>query len=457
LQLSLEQILKKNLISNTKKNKITAKGKKKKTRKHGIEIKLSKNAKRPAPEIHKLHGGATLLLLPQKESPVVSARFGFLGGLRYEPNEFLGVNELTTRIWPAGTKKRTEDEINHAIEDRSAGIGAFGGRNSLGLSMTSLSPDANTIRDILSEILLEPLLSDFAIDREKMLMGEIVKSRRDKPSQRCMQHMHEMMFKGHPYSRDSYGEIESIAKLNRQAVDSYLSQVLDAKGLVVSVVGDIDLKSWQKCVESMALKLPKPGKQPAISALQKINSNMRHFEELKKEQTHMALAFRGIKIDDKDRITLEVMQSILSGQGGRLFIELRDKASLAYSVSPIRMDGLEGGYFGAYIGCSPDKVTKAFEMMQQEFKKLSSERISSKELERSKQYLLGRHDIALQRTGHVADLMLFDQLYGLSFNDFENFKNRLQQVTAESIMSLAQKIFSQNYCLSVVGQKDVSI
>jgi zinc protease len=404
-----------------------------------------------------LNSGATLLVLPQKESPVVSARFGFLGGLRFEPTDCLGVNELTTRVWSAGTKHRTEDEINHAIESMSAGIGAFGGRNSLGLSMTSLSPDAAATREILQEILLDPLLADFTIDREKMLMGEIVKSRRDKPSQRCMQNLQEMIFEGHPYSRDSYGELDSIAKLNRAAIDRYLSQVLNPQSMVVSVVGDINLADWKKSVDFIAGHLPRSGTHPKVHMLQEINTNMQHFEELNKEQTHMALAYRGIKVVDEERITLEVMQSILSGQGGRLFLELRDKASLAYSVAPIRMDGLEGGYFGAYIGCSPDKVTKAFEMMQKEFKKLSNEKISSAELERAKQYLLGRHDIALQRTGHVADLMLFDQLYGLSYNDFENFKDRLGEVTGDSVMRLAQKIFGQNYCLSVVGQKDVSI
>jgi len=125
-------------------------------------------------------------------------------------------------------------------------------------------------------------------------------------------------------------------------------------------------------------------------------------------------------------------------------------------MSPIRMDGLEGGYFGGYIACSTEKVDKALQMMLAEFKKLADKPISEDEMARSKRYLLGRHDIALQRTGHVADLMLFDQMYGLPYNDYENFNAQLAEVTPKKVQALAEKIFAQNYCLSVVGKKDVS-
>jgi zinc protease len=73
---------------------------------------------------------------------------------------------------------------------------------------------------------------------------------------------------------------------------------------------------------------------------------------------------RGISLTDERRFALDIIQAILAGQGGRLFLELRDKASLAYTVSPIHMNGVEGGYFGAYIGCSPEKGAKAVQMLK---------------------------------------------------------------------------------------------
>src|SRR5205807_2220316 len=121
------------------------------------------------------------------------------------------------------------------------------------------------------------------------------------------------------------------------------------------------------------------------------------------------------------KYTLQVLQSVLAGQGGRLFIELRDKASMAYSVAPLRMDGLDGGYFGAYIGCSPEKSRKAIEMLKTEFSKLQDALIEPEELARAKRYLIGRHDIELQRNSNITSSILFDQIYGIDYRDTYHF------------------------------------
>ena len=142
---------------------------------------------------------------------------------------------------------------------------------------------------------------------------------------------------------------------------------------------------------------------------------------------------------------------MLSGQGGRLFIELRDKASLAYSVSPIRLDGIEAGYFGGYIGCSPEKVKTAVAMMRNEFSRLAEKRVSLKELDCSKRYLIGKHDIDLQKSSSVASAVLFDEMYGLPYDEAFYFSERLAGVTAEDVRSLANEIFSKPELLSLVS------
>ncbi|MEO0336042.1 MAG: insulinase family protein, partial [Pseudomonadota bacterium] len=148
---------------------------------------------------------------------------------------------------------------------------------------------------------------------------------------------------------------------------------------------------------------------------------------------------------------LQIIQSILAGQGGRLFLELRDKASLAYTVAPLRMEGIDAGYFGAYIGCSPEKGEKAISMMKIEFEKLMNEAVSADELERSKKYLIGRHDIDLQKTSSVSAAILFDSIYGLPADEAFQFPDKIQAVNPEGVQDLAQKIFSQHAVVSAVG------
>ncbi len=404
-----------------------------------------------------LGGGARMVTKVMNGSPVVSLRIGFQGGLRAESEKTPGANELAQRVWPAATKKRGEAELNYEIENMASGLSAFGGRNSLGLSLTALAPNFHKTFDILTEIMLEPAFLTETFLREKEQMQEHIKSRGDKPAQKCMLNLTSDMFAGHPYARDPFGSSDTVEKLKIEDLKEHLQKLIAVDNMVVSVVGDVDKNKVQRKIEKLLKEIPKKAALPAIQPPGALTKNSHKFIELNKEQTHIALAYRGLRIYDQERFALEVMQSLLSGQGGRLFVELRDKASLAYTVSPIRMDGIDTGYFGAYIGCSPEKADRAVKMMKAEFLRLTEELVSDDELVRSKRYLVGRHDIGLQRTGHVADLTLFDELYGLPFNEFENYRDDLQKVTAKDIQSIARTIFARPSVLSVVGQRDVTV
>ena len=114
------------------------------------------------------------------------------------------------------------------------------------------------------------------------------------------------------------------------------------------------------------------------------------------------------------------------------------KLRLAYSAARcLRMDtGLDGGYFGAYIGCSPEKAKKAISMLETEFKKLQDAFISEEELSRAQNYLIGRHDIELQRNSNITSSILFDQIYGIDYRETYRFSDHIRCVTRESVREL---------------------
>lgn len=403
-----------------------------------------------------LSNGLRVAMMNISGSPVASMRVGALGGLRFE-NGMGGLNELTTRIWTAGYGSLTEQALNHEIENLASSLNSFGGRNTVGLSLTSLPPFIAKAAEHLSGVLQRPLLPEDAIEREKKLMMQHLQSRADKPSQVCMLNLIKNIFPHHPYGQDPYGDKGSIDKLTQQHVRSYLDSVLNPEDMVVGLVGDLSNLKMRKQIFKNLEAIKKKSRTSPQFDLPKLESSKSLFAKFQKEQTHIALAYRGLTFTDQRRHILDVLQSILSGQGGRLFIELRDKESLAYSVSPIRMDGIEGGYFGAYIGCSPEKAKKALSMLKSELIRLAEGPIFDDELERAKKYLIGRHDIALQGTGHIADTMMFDELYQVGFNDFLNFKKHMSSVTSKEVQSLARELFVGPHIVSVAGVEDVSI
>ena len=53
--------------------------------------------------------------------------------------------------------------------------------------------------------------------------------------------------------------------------------------------------------------------------------------------------------------------AMLSGQGNKLFVELRDKMSLAYAISSFSFEGIEPGYIAIYMAVDPKRVNEAIE------------------------------------------------------------------------------------------------
>ncbi|MCB0394540.1 MAG: insulinase family protein, partial [Bdellovibrionales bacterium] len=114
-----------------------------------------------------LDNGAKIFLYPNFDTPTVSVKMAFLGGLKVEPDGKGGVLDLLSSTWTTGTDKRSEREINEMFDSSASGVGAFSGRNTVGLSLTTLSPFIDRTLDATFEILKSPSFEPAIIAREK--------------------------------------------------------------------------------------------------------------------------------------------------------------------------------------------------------------------------------------------------------------------------------------------------
>ncbi len=419
----------------------------------GKKFSIGKSLEKTPPRTEKiiLDSGATLLIREQRDTPYVAVKLAFLGGVRIEPRDKEGLTELLSRNWMSGSKNFSEEKINLLTDEMAAGISAFGGRNSVGLSMECLTPFEDRMYAIFADAIQNPLFPIEALEREKTILLNQIKARNDNPAQICILNFMKKIYAGHPYAIDMMGTETSLKSISQADLFEYYRKILSAANMTFCVVGDVDKKIWIQRLQTLTQSLARGKRLAQAFQLEDLKNDQSEKIVLKKEQTHIVVGYRGLTLTDPERYTLEIIQSILSGQGGRLFIELRDKNSLAYSVSPIHMEGIECGYFGGYIGCSPEKTEKAIQMLKAEFRKLVDQKVAPEELERSQRYLVGSHDIELQRKSSICSTLLFDDIYGIDYRESLDVAEKYFAVTAEQVQSLAKKIFSQPTVTSIVG------
>ena len=390
--------------------------------------------------------------------PVVSMKIIFPGGSREESADKLGVGQLFQRLWTSGTASFSSIQIAHTLDSLGASIDAFSGKHTLGLSVEFLSKHWPIIKPLLSEILLSPTFPEDEFETEKEILLREIKAERDFPGAVCQLNLMKTLYGSHPYGRSSLGTESTVSNLTTQDLKSYYKNFVHSGNAIVSTVGAFQKGIWEAEINDILSKLPTDGAVPKLKFTIPTGNKLEVITEKKTPlfQSHLLIGFLTNDIHDSDRYAMKLLSSCLAGQGGRLFLELRDKQSLAYTVSPINSDTPEKGFFGFYIGCSPEKLFTAIQGIRKELDKVLNEPMSAGELERAKQFWIGRFELDLQRFSSQAIVYGLDEMYGLGYDHAQKVSEKVRAVTRDQIQKAALRLLRPEHAvLSVVHPEDL--
>ncbi len=403
--------------------------------------------------VEKLSSGGSVIVREESAVPLFAMRAVFPGGLRYEREDENGLTTLLARTLTRGTPTRDAEEISHLIDDLAGSLSGSGGRNSVSLRGEFLSKHFLRAFELFADCLSNPTFPEPELERERQLLLQDIHTRDDKPSSVAFDLFTRTLFQRHPYRLSNIGETASVQRLTRERLLDYHARYMDPSQLTLCVVGDVKVDQVMALAEEWFGKpRGKAAEPPQIPAEPPLDSPRRMKKTLNRAQAHLVYGFLGARVTDAWRRPLEVLSTVLSGQGGRLFIELRDRRSLAYSVSSFSVEGVDPGYFAVYMGTSPEKVDEALAGIQAELERVREQPISEAELHRARHHLIGVHEIGLQRNGARAALMALDHCYGIGADNFLTYASRIEAVTADDVLEVARRVIDPNRsALALVG------
>ena len=248
------------------------------------------------------------------------------------------------------------------------------------------------------------------------------------------------MWQKHPYRLDPMGTAQSIAALTRRKLLNHFRQRYSTSNLTIAVVGDVDPSRVQAKVGALLGGRPEQKLDKPVVPIEPLRSEpVQVFKSMSKEQAHVVLGFQGVGFASPDRFPLEALTYVLSGQGGRLFTEIREKRALAYRVSAFSMEGLDPGYFAVYLASSPENLDEGIKVVRQELQDVVKNGITADELARAQRYLIGVHAIGLQRKSALAASLAFHEAYGQGWKAYRQYADNVMKVTAADVTRVARK------------------
>lgn len=396
--------------------------------------------------------GVDVIILENKRLPLISMRLASYGGTRFETKNNNGISHLVCSVLEKGTLSKTSLEVSKITEQMAGNLSAYTGRNTWGLQSSFLSEKSDLGMDLFFDTLLNPAFNLDEIKKEKQATLHAIKNQEDSPAYLAFYHFQKELFKKHPYGLPVLGTKKTVSGLLPRHITQFYSQLMDPKNITLSIVGDVDSQAFIKRIEPYLGLIKNKGIQRKKLTSEKPPQKIERLSiTQKKQQAHLVLGFLATTVFKEDRYAFEVLNNILAGQGGRLFLELRDKKSLAYTVSSSLVSGIEAGFFSIYMGTEPKKVDTAIEGILTELRKMIESPVSDLELGRAKQYLIGNYQLDHQRNSAIASTLAFNNLFGYPLLEYQNYPLRIEKVTKEDVLEVARHYLKLNaYTLAIV-------
>ena len=406
----------------------------------------------PVPVID-LPGGSKLIVQTDRKAPLVSIRTVLDGGQRAEPQGKEGLVRLLTSVWDMGTSLRSAGEIERDLDRLGASLNASSDRDSLQLGARFLKQTFAAGLELYFEILSEPTFPDAEVERERADQLRDLETLKENRFQFAFQHFLQTFYGAHPYNHLSLGRRDGLASVTRADLVAFHQLLLRPDRAVYVVVGDIAVDEVLTLFHRTApaalftAEAIPSCTTPAMPVWSDIST---HVLATEGQQTHILWGFPTITMYDRDRYALRILDTILGGMGGRLFTELRDQKSLAYSVTSFDAYPVDPGFFALYIGCSPDKEVEALSEFERVVREVQAAGVTPEELERAKTYLQGALDIGLQGTSQRTAVYGLGQLHHGKWNAFQDYVESMRQVSGAEVQRVAQTYLNPTRSVRVI-------
>jgi len=394
----------------------------------------------PSVTRHVLSGGMTVLVREHPVAAVVAASLQVRAGSRFETVETAGITNLLVRSMPRGSARRSAVQLAEAAEEIGGTLDASGEVETAEIRGEALADHWETLLRLIAEVVLEPTLAADEIAKERRLVLSQIQTRGDTPFPLSFDAVIRDLYGSHPYGRHSLGLRASVEGVSREALLAHYREIFQPERMVLAVSGQVERERVVKAAERLfgRLKPSGPGVAPfpATSPL----PGGRRVIERPAQQAQIMVGYLGPGLNDPAYPAVRVLGALLGGgMAGRLFVEIRDKRGLAYSLGVITPYRTGPAFFVTYLGTARQNAAAAEAAVLEELERVRTGPVSAEELGRAKAYILGNLALDRRTNARQAWHLAFFEAVGAGWDFPERYARAIDAVTAIDVAAAAQR------------------
>ena len=352
---------------------------------------------------------------------------------------------------------KTQEEISKKLEELygasfDCGIDKLGDKHVLKFYVESLNEQylyqkediLSQSLNILFDIVFNPLLENGAfkqeyIDEEKQNLRIIIEGQKDNKAAYATQRCIEEMYKEKPYGLYKYGYVEDLEKIDsKNLYEAYLNLIKTCK-IDIFVSGDFDEKTLEEKVKSnQQISKLEPRKVEYLD--EESESSNTQEENIVRENMQISQGKLNIGLDvlSDNKSAVSVYNAILGGgANSKLFQNVREKASLAYSAGSIYIK--PKSKIIIKTGIEHKNYEKALQIIKEQIDDMKNGKFSDEDIQHAKELIIASFK-SMQDEQDSEISFYFGREIQKESKDIDKQIKEVSEVTKQNIVDVANKI-----------------
>lgn len=335
----------------------------------------------------------------------------------------------------------------------TTGVAKKGNQHLLTINMSFVNPKfvnfdtTNEAILFLKQAIFQPDIEENAFNsvifkREQINLVHYLQSMNDDRAYYASRKLSDLFFEDKNQSLPSVGTIELISQENPAAVLTYYNDLLKSNAIDIFVLGDVDEDEMFKQFSAFDFD----NREFAENIFYQQELRQKPVIQTEQKETSQSLLLLGyhlpVSYGDENYIALQIMNGLLGGFAhSKLFTNVREKASLAYSISST-FDSFSG-FLKIAAGIDASKFEEARGLILEQLKALQSGAFTEDEIEQTKTMLRNSYFISQDSASNNIELEFVKTLIPERFLDTEAFLKALEKVNPADIQAVASSLALQ--------------
>lgn len=404
-----------------------------------------------------LANGTRVVLVPHHDTAAATLLALYEVGSRYEKKAVSGASHFIEHMMFKGTARRpTTMAISRDLDAVGADYNAFTYKDHTGYYIRLQAEKLGLAIDMLEDMLYHSAYREKDVESERKVIHEELRMYDDNPAMVVEERMEEELYRGSSLGWRIGGTVETMNGIGRGDLVAFRDRHYVPAKTVLALAGKFDRQEAVALLERTFGRVAKRPAPPPYApfSIAKAGKGPRVRAEFKEtEQVQLAMGWPAYRHGDPRLHALKIMCIILGGtMSSRLFMSVREKRGLAYSVSASATPYQDVGNVVVQAGLAKDRFHDAMRVIMAELARIKAKDVTSEELARAKDFFKGKMVLDLEDSSRLAHWYARQELLLRRVETPEERIAAMNAVTKEDVRRAAADVFRRaKAAIAVIG------